>query len=437
MKRYRFTLVLCVFFTGFATRAQTIELSDVFREVLSKNLDVQVAKLAESRSKLAHHPGFAGMLPRLEIDGILSGSQIDLRQEFTNGQTVEQDGVSSNQLNAFARLGYTLFDGLAMFHLYARLGKEADLAGIHRLIEVERLVEEAYESYYNLLRTQQQQQLQIKIIEAARFREQLAESRFRSGTDGRQDLLQAQIDRRQHEIRSLELDVQAEQYRASLNRLMGREPEGLLECKPDTNLPEPADYGRWRDAALGQNLGLQEISLQQDITRLERKQLRGGYLPQLDVYGDYTFTQTRNSAGFFLLNQNAGLSYSFTLRMNLFNGFQVRQSIRMAGVELQRLQTREFALQLELRERIWQAWQTLSIERKRYDMSLEIVQLAKENLSLAQSRYSRGITNSLPLREAELSLAQAGFLRWDAYYALKRQEIVLLKEANLLLQSAP
>jgi outer membrane protein len=435
MKWYSFLWFLV--FPCLYVQAQTYTLSQVLKEVLENNLEVRVADISVSRAKLAHHPGFAGMLPRLEVDGILLGSQIDLRQEFTNGQTVEQDGVISNQVNAFARLGYTLFDGLAMFHLYARLGKEADLAGIQRLLEVERLAGEAFDLFYSLLRIQQQEILQTRVVEAARYRAEIAEKRFRTGSDSRQEWVQARIDLKQYEVRGLELRAQAEQQLATLNRLMAREPDASFVCSTDTILPGVSDYSNWRDLALGQNLGLKEISLQQEIVRLERKQLRGSYLPQLDVFGDYTFAQTRNTAGFFLLNQNAGLSYNFTFRMNLFNGFQVRQTVRMAGMELQRLQARETAMQLEIRERIWQAWRVLSKERERYDLAIEIIELAGENLSIAQSRYANGITNSLPLREAELSLIEAGFLRWDAYYAVKRQEMVLLKEANLLLQAAP
>ena len=59
--------------------------------------------------------GNAGMLPNIDLSGTYIKSNNDLKQELSNGTNVDKK-VLLQQIPILMRTGWTLFDGMRMFH---------------------------------------------------------------------------------------------------------------------------------------------------------------------------------------------------------------------------------------------------------------------------------------------------------------------------------
>lgn len=131
MKNKGLLLFLLMFsYTVFAQQALTLE--DAVSIALENNYQI---KIAQNESQIAHinnHPGAAGMLPTIAVNATDNPALNNLKQEFTNGSTIERNNVGSNALAANVALNYTIFDGLKMFATKKRLA-ELDLLGENKL----------------------------------------------------------------------------------------------------------------------------------------------------------------------------------------------------------------------------------------------------------------------------------------------------------------
>ncbi len=109
--------------------------------------------------------------------------------------------------------------------------------------------------------------------------------------------------------------------RRALQALIGREPGVLAQVRPEAALspPQPADMGKWVEAAEKDSVSVQVQQAAAEIAAREVDRQRAGHYPTLDVVANVGHNKTLASAGSGMLDtdyQNIGLQ----LNVPIFQG---------------------------------------------------------------------------------------------------------------------
>jgi len=137
------------------------------------------------QNKNNKHPGNAGMLPRLDLNGSLSNSTQTTHQLYSSGQEINRDNVSSDNLSANATLSWTVFDGLKMFATKQKLGELYVQSEEKLKIQMESTLQSVILAYYSIVQQKQLLKSTKEEIKFAEERVRLTERRLNNGSGSR------------------------------------------------------------------------------------------------------------------------------------------------------------------------------------------------------------------------------------------------------------
>jgi outer membrane protein TolC len=130
-------------------------------------------------------------------------------------------------------------------------------------------------------------------------------------------------------------------------------------------------------------------------------------LPVLSLSSNTSFNRNKATGGFFLTNQTYGPNIGLNLSIPIFNGNITRTQLKTQEIRLrqQNLQTEELKTLIR---------RDLQIAFDEYKNAMEVsaveqknVSLARENNFISTERFKKLQSNSIELRQAQLSLIEA------------------------------
>lgn len=414
--------------------AQTLSVEDIIRTAVAANYRVLVAANSEEAAKALHHPGMAGMLPSLSLQGNASISSNNINQEFSSGLTVNQSGVRSDNLGAQAVLRWTLFDGLSMFRQYAMSGNRAEAANIALKSEVETLIFEIYQLYYQLNAAEAQRSADSLNRELALERLELYQQKAQLGAGTRQEVIQAQLDA--NTFRALQNQRQAEIFnlRSQLNALMQKPADFTFTTVQEQILPPLPDLQSLKQKFRELNLDIRQAQISSEFARLDRQNLQGQYMPRIELQANYNFTHAQSSAGFSLYNQSLGPVVGITATQPLFAGLQTRTRVKVARIQERNAELQIDGITLQAEALLTGAWFRADEAYRNYELELQNHELAEENVRLAMESFKLGKISGLALREAQKTLHDAAIRKAEAAKQARIFRLQLLKIAGDLLK---
>ncbi|MCD6155548.1 MAG: TolC family protein, partial [Candidatus Atribacteria bacterium] len=316
---------------------------------------------------------FAGLLVLVMLLFSLAGAQekvpsLSLEEAIKKGIEEGKDAALYRIQLQVARNAYqkAMADLLLNPSVISELSAENSWNWAQREVEINlsNLALSIEEAYYNVLRAEQALQLAQSGAERAKKQLENIQIRFSLGMVARIDLLQAQLEAEQAEqeinnaSRDLELAWQ------NLNSLIAAEPDTRFKLTSSLSFsPVEIDFEKSLNYALSHRLEIQQA---EDNLKLAEKKVEVSntpYTPPLD-------------------KEAAQLE-------------KEQRSIQLA-------KTRE-SIELEIRE----AYFTLKNAGEQVPLQEKALQVAKENLNIAQARFENGAITTLDLLEAQYNLYQA------------------------------
>ena len=170
-------------------------LESCLEEGLQNNYSLRIVRNEEQVSHNNATIANAGYLPTLDLSAGYSGSLDDTDTKLrSTGETVSENGVFDQTLNAGLSLNWTIFDGLGIQAKYERL-KELERQGeTQTRIAIEDFIATLSAEYYNFV----QQKIRLKnlryAVSLSRERLRIVEARYNIGSFSRLDLQQARVD---------------------------------------------------------------------------------------------------------------------------------------------------------------------------------------------------------------------------------------------------
>lgn len=340
---------------------------------------------------------------------------------------------SVNTVDLGMNLSTTLFDGFGQFTAYQRLGSEMVLAELSADWTAENTVAGVVTAYYDLVRQQEQIEVLEEAVEISEERIEIAELRRDLGSASELEVRRARVDRNADRAALLRQRVLLTNAKAEFNRLLGHDA-GFDYVVADTIRIEPGlSLDALRTSSRQHNKTLAVVRQGEETAELARREVQSEWLPTIGLTAGYAFNDLTQELGL-LAGQPPGLSYGLTASIPLFDGFNRRRRRENADLWLRNAELAVAETNIAVDIRLENAHQNYQFSLELVDLERENVSLAKLNLDVALERFRLGTITSVDLREVQSALTNAEGRFITAQFEVARAQTQLLQLSGTLLQ---
>lgn len=419
-------LLFILFIPGFTKAQDLLTLDEAVAIGLENNYGIQISRSSVEMAENNHSLGNAGFLP--VIDATASRTESIQDSEFqAGGESRITEGAESSTTNAAVNLNWTLFDGLRMFSAYDRLGQLENLSEMQLDLNQEFLVADISLTYFNIIRISEQLKILENNIEVTEERIEIEETKVDLGSGSEYDLLQARSDLSEDRAAYIRETNSLTEAKIRLNELMARSPSEEFEVVSEITVNRSLAKEPLYQNLIEQNTELAIARLQEDISEVELREVRGERFPEISFSSGYSFNRNESGGGFFSFNETTGFSYGLTARVPIFDGFNINRRIQNAKINQRNAEISREQERLRLESNFESAFRSYANAIELVDLEEDNYQNAEETLDIALERFRLGSISSLEFREAQTTFLQAENRLINAKYEAKIAETDLLQ----------
>jgi len=411
-------LLLILFRTAFAqtqSSSAKLTLPEAINFALANNESIKKALLDEKSADYRIKETKGSGLPQLSGTGTLTLNPA-LATQLLPGELAGQPGTT---IPVQFGTKYVAQGGLDLQQMLFRksffIGLEAakttrELFNLRTQMSQEEIMYNVSSAYLQVLQTKQQ----FNIIDANFNRleqlEKILTLQYKNDVATKVQVNRVTVNKINLENQRTTLTAALKQQENALKFFMGMPLEqniAITDSLTVLNIPVPTD----ENAAgfIAARLDFKVLNTQKELNKLNVLNIKAGYVPTLNGFGNYAYNAQRNEFNFLDGNQPWFKAVSLGVRLNvpIFDGFQRRNQIRQAQVELDKLD------------------QDLSLLTRRTQMdldnaitqiktSLASIQAQERNVALAQEvyrntneLYKEGLSPLTDVLDTEVSLREA------------------------------
>ena len=386
---------------------------------LQNNLRIQIAKTDQDIARINNNWGNAGKWPTVTAGIGNTEALTNLNQKFSNGSEIMRNGVTNNILSANVSANWRIYNGMRVRATKERFEELERISDLQLKQEIVRLTYDVLIAYYNLVRLNLQIRATTAIIDLSKEREKIAETRFNVGSAAKTDLLQASIDLNTQLVNLTNIRQQIRVSRSVLNNLLKREPDAPLAVLDTAFGQQLVDLEDLKKRTESQNFQLMLAQRDRAVLLQDRRIINAQRLPVLSLNSNTSFNRNKATGGFFLTNQTYGPNIGVNLAVPIFNNNVTRTQLKVNELQQQQQQLQYDLLKTEIRRDLQVAYDEYKNALAVSELEKENVTLAKENNFISTERFRKLQSNSIELRQAQLSLIEAQDRYINAAYRAK------------------
>jgi outer membrane protein len=431
MKRICYLFAL-LFLSSTARSQDTITVEQAIATALQNNYDIRIARNDSIIAAVNFAYRDFALLPNVNGTGTLLFNNNSQSQTYSGDIVKSRNGIQSNNFNYGINANWVLFNGFRMFINRSRIAQLLELGSVTAKSQVVNTISDVIKTYYDIVRQKQQLRNIEEQLRLLTDQLKLAQYKFELGTGIKPDVLQAQIDLNSQQASRITQLATIDQRKQSLALLMNVNQSINFEVSDtipiDTDLLLNDLLTNLSQTSYQLQISKRNIELAQNAVALART----GLFPTVAFTAAYNFARTNNSSVVNptvqpLLSTNHGFNYGLTASIPIFNGFAVRQQIKLAKVNVDYEQLLYDRQQAVVTDSVLNVYRTYDAQRKILSLTDSSIAWARENLNIVRERYRLGVTNFIELRQAEQNLEQALTTLINARYNLKVAQTELLR----------
>lgn len=403
----RLFIISFFFIQLIAAQDSVFTANEVIGIAVKENLDIQIAQSDVDIAKINNNWGNAGILPTIAAQATNTEAVSNLNQKLNNGNSIQRNNVANNNLNANLNLSWRIYNGMRIRSTKERFEIIERMGNIAFKQQVDQVIFDVLSVYFNLVRLNKQVNSTLAIIDFSKERVKIAETRFNVGSGTKTDMLQAKIDLNAQEVSLQNIFRQIAATKASLNNLLKRNPSQPIYAKeeqfriPFINLEE---VFKKIDEQNFQMLMAQQTKLN---LANDRKIIYSQKLPTLTLNSAAFLNRTISTAGLFLTNQTYGPNVGLTVGVPIFQSNINKTQLRVNTVQQKQQNLEIEALRARIQRDLYIAYQEYQNAIEAAKVEEINVKLAEENNKISTERFRKLQSNSIELRQAQLSLNEA------------------------------
>jgi outer membrane protein TolC len=403
-----------------AAAGEPLTLRDAVNRALQQNPSLEAMQARERAAASQVDAARSGYLPRVNYQEMVQRgnnpvfvfSSLLTQRQFTErnfaiSSLVRPDFV--NNFQSMVTVDQVVFNAGRTGNAIqsAKIGKEMESLGTRgaELAVMQRVLE----AYLGAKLGEAAWQAAEESVRSAEADLERAEAFRKEGLTTDADVLSIRVHLASVRQEAIQRRTQLDVARAALNVAMGAPEESVFQLSTplaETAYEAGALEGRQQSATSTRPELLQAIK-GIDLARLQEKQARSAYWPEVFVRG--VFETDRQE----VLNKGgANWFFGAGLRWNLFNGMETKAKVaetrhRLAVAEAQKRHA-ESGVRFEVR-RAWLEWNAV---KERLALASASVAEAEESLRITRDRYENGLSTVTDLLRTETALlgARTGYL---------------------------
>ena len=413
----------------------TLRLDAAVQQALNDNRQARIARretdIAENNVSL----GNAGFLPTLSGQANYSETRSNSEQVFLSGETQSTDGAKSTRSGAGADLRWTVFDGLRPFATYDRLGAERDRQAAATEEQVETLVADVVEGYYDVARQQQQLEVLRESVSISRERLRIVELRRDLGSASDLEVRQARVDLNADSTEALRQAVALTNAKSRLNQLLARPDDASTRyaVAPTIEVDTSLQYTSTQQTALQESPALAQAREALQAARAEQRELRADFFPTVDLTAGLSYSQLNAESGFVQENTSTEFTYGVSLTLDLFDGLNRWRRTQNADVRATNARLAVEDVRSRLVTELTNAYERYQNRLRLVDLERQTLEAVRANVDVALEQFEQGTITSIELREVQEQFIQAETRLLTVQFEAKQAEVELLRLSGQLL----
>ena len=431
MKKFIFIIMLLS--TGWAQGQQVLSLDEAIAIGLDKSFAVKIGQkqveLAENNNIKAN----TGMSPSLSLNASIpfSLNRTFGDRFFTFGVVPGDARVNYNETEQLSIDGlWPIYNGGRGDLLKEQLDLAEEQAHVNLSGEQQRTVLDIIQNYYAIVLQQEQLDVVQKLIELSKDRIEFEEIKKEYGTSNGFNVLQLEDALLTDSItivnQSAQIDLAMRALLASMNVDLPITHYTISDKLDFT--PEVLDQEDLIAEMLQHNNDLTALELNKKMAEANVELQDAQRKPTISANG--SFRLNRNTSGF--LGENTmtgvdvplsrtrgyGLNLGVTASYNLIDGGLVKSNIANSKLEQQIAELTYEDVSNNLKIQLLNLIDTYSTNMSLLAISGEKLQLAEENILIAEERFKTGAINSFDYRNIQLNLLNTAFTRLSILHDL-------------------
>jgi outer membrane protein len=401
--RFRSLILLsALLFSASVGQAETqpLTLEECIEIAIANNPQIEIARQQYQGSEGVLTQAKSRYLPRLS-GGVGYG-----RQYVDSQAPVTEDNVGSGLLRA----SQLIFDfgkttGLIDTEKFNRAAFEQNLAQVYHDV-----VFQVKSRFYSVLES-------LRLITVAEqavdnFEQQLyrAQRYYEAGVRTRIDVTNAEVNLSNQKLNLLRANANYKTARTALEKVLGVMPnsgdyqpvssEPQLEQLAAGKPPMPGPLDNLLITAEEKRPGLKQFDFLVQAADSSVTQAKGDYWPTIDAVGDYSRYETDIPSVADQWQLSARLNWEF------FSGFETEGKVAEASAQLRQVKAGLRDFQLEVTQDVTDSYLRAEENHAGVDIADQTLELAAENLRLAEGRYKAGLGDLLEFNDAQLLYTQ-------------------------------
>ena len=405
--KFSFIVFISLLSNGVLAQDSIFTSKDAVNLALQQNLEIQIAQSDLEIASINNNWGNAGKWPLITANVNNTEALSNINQKLSNGSSIVRNNVSNNNFSTNLAISWRVFNGLRVRSTKERFESIEKMGSISLQQQIDQVIFDVLNIYNNIIRLKKQINATTAIIDLSKERLKIAETRFNVGSGAKTDMLQARIDLNAQEVNLQNIYKQLENTKATINTLLKRKPGAPFYAKDEQFVIPNIDYVTVLEKLEKQNYQLLLAEQEKINILIDKKIINSQRMPTATVSSVTNLTKTKAGAGFFLTNQTFGPNLGLGIGIPIFNGNITKTQLKVNQV-LQKKQD----LQLDLIRSTLQ--RDLLISFQEYQNAVSVskieesnVKFAEENNMISTERFKKLQSNSIELRQAQLSLIEA------------------------------
>lgn len=378
----------------------SLTLNEAIQIALKNNPQVEIAHqqymgsegvLTQARSLYLPHFGVGASAGRTYVDGL---------------QPVDEDNVGLGLLKA-SQLIYDFGKTTGLIDASA-FNREASAENLKQVNH--NVVFQVKDSFYSVL--ENKRLITVAEQAVANYKQQLYRARkyYEAGVRTRIDVTNAEVNLSNQKLALLRANSGLKIARVNLEQVLGETPNNgdydlvtdevdldkLADQKPD--MPGPLE--NLLDTAQVSRPGLKQFTYLVQAAESNLTRAKGDYWPSIDVNADYSSYETD------LPNLADQWQVAVGLTWELFSGFETEGKVVEANAQLREVKASLREFDLAVIQDVTGSYLVADENREGVNIADQALELAKENLELAEARYKSGLGDILEFNDAQLLYTQ-------------------------------
>ncbi|QJP33662.1 TolC family protein [Nonlabens sp. Ci31] len=404
-----FSIVLFSFAFAKAQQNNGWTLQECIQQALDKNISINNGELDKEVAVIEKRDALGNFLPSLNLSArrtVSQGFQFNPVSGFENNKRTNLSGGANS--------GVTFFDGLRSFRQYKRANLSAEAADYRLQNLIDNTALNVANTFLNVLFNRENLQVLLKQHEVTNSQIEQTQNLVEAGSLPRGDLLeiQATYESENQQIITSQNSLAISKLNLA-QLLMVEDYENFDVAEVDYSLPVTSILDKEVELVVNNALDTRsEIKIAEINKKLSTQDLliaRSGYSPTVTGFLNYNTnaqedTELAITDQLYLLD---GISYGISLNVPVFNGFNTRNQVERAKINLERANFAEQQAKLDLEALVYRAYTDAEGSKVAYASALKTLEARRIAFEYSQERYNVGLLNAFDFEQSRQQVVSA------------------------------